>query len=88
VKKPAALSAGLVAVKGTAAPVADMPTRSPIAEARAPKLKTEKTQPLNFKIEPSLMWEFKERALADRLKLNELFKLCFEAYCEKHRGLT
>ncbi len=68
-KKPAALSAGLVAVKGTAAPVADMSTRSPIAAAPAPKVVS---TPINFKMPDDFVLAFKSRAVADRLKLNEL----------------
>ena len=48
-KKPAALSAGLVAVKGAAAPVQDMPPRSSVVEA--PKAEPEAgLQPLNFRV--------------------------------------
>ena len=84
-KKPAPLSAGLVASKGAAAPVADMPTRSPAAAAaKAPK---EPSVPINFKMSDAFVLAFKSRAVVDRLKLNELLELCFEAYCEKHDAL-
>jgi hypothetical protein len=81
-KKPAALSAGLVAVKGTAAPVPDMPTRSPAA-APAPKIES---TPLNFKLPDEVVQRFKDRARAERVKLNELFIRVFDEYCEKHGG--
>jgi len=77
--KNAALSAGLVAVKGAANPVPDMPTRSPATEARAPKPKSKNTEPINFKMRKSFVREFKAFALERELKLNELLEECFEA---------
>jgi hypothetical protein len=82
-KKPAALSAGLVAVKGTAAPVADMPARSPAVAAPKPKIES---TPLNFKLPDEVVQRFKDRARAERVKLNELFIRAFDEYCEKHGG--
>ncbi len=82
-KKPAALSAGLVAAKGTAAPVLDMPTRSPVSAAPAAQ-KVEAT-PINFKMPPGFVQEFKVYAAAHRLKLNELLSLSFAAY-RKQQG--
>lgn len=81
-KKPAALSAGLVAVKGSAAPVQDMPPRSAAVES---KPASPKTVPLNFKLTPELVKRFKARAVADDMKLNELFEAAFAAY-ERERG--
>jgi hypothetical protein len=84
-KKPvAALSAGLVAVKGQAAAPAGAeaaPPRTPaIAEPKAPKTKSEALLPLNFRIGASFRREFKTYAATHDLKLNELLKLSFEAY--------
>ncbi len=78
-KKPApALSAGLVAVKGQAAPVADMPPRSPAAPA-APEPKAESV-PINFKMPPTFVREFKTYAASHGMKLNELLAKAFETY--------
>jgi hypothetical protein len=83
-KKPAALSAGLVAVKGAAAPVHDMPPRSPALEL--PKAEHESgLQPLNFRVSAEFRREFKTYAAAHDFKLNELLKLAFESY-RKQRG--
>ena len=73
-KKHAALSPGLVAVKGSAAPVHDMPTRSP--ETRL--------QPLNFRVSAEFRREFKTYAAAHDLKLNELLRRAFESYRKDH----
>ena len=83
-KKPAALSAGLVAVKGAAAPVHDMPPRSSVLEL--PKAGQESgLQPLNFRVSAEFRREFKTYAAAHDFKLNELLKLAFESY-RKQRG--
>src|SRR4051794_6950397 len=94
-KKPAAvLSAGLVAVKGAAAPTPDMPARG------APALAATKVEepaesagpadseragegglsPLNFRVPPSFRREFKTYAAQHDMKLNELLRRSFEAY--------
>ena len=107
--KPAELSAGLVAIKGAAAPSPDMPGRagassvpqagppaaaneSPppkAAAARAtarskpaaePEAKEANFTPLNFRIPASFRREFRTYAAGHDLKLNELLRLCFEAY--------
>jgi hypothetical protein len=79
-KKPAALSAGLVAVKGTAAPVQDMPTRSVTVEP--PKVADTESglQPLNFKVSAKLRREFKTYAAAHDMKLIELLQAAFDSY--------
>lgn len=83
-KKPAALSAGLVAVKGAAAPVVDMPPRSSVVEA--PKVEPEAgLQPLNFRVSAEFRREFKTYAAAHDMKLNELLKRAFESY-RKQKG--
>jgi hypothetical protein len=82
VKKPAPLSSQLVAVKGNAAPVDDMPTRSATAPA-----KEEETglAPLNFRVSAEFRREFKTYAAAHDLKLNKLLALSFQAY-RQQRG--
>ena len=70
-KKPE-LSAGLVAVKGGAAPPSDMPTRAaPPAPAPATKERSrgETLEPLNFKVQARLRREFKTLAAAHDMKL-------------------
>jgi hypothetical protein len=64
--KVADLSAGLVAVKGSAAP-----------REGAPR---EEIVPLNFRIPASLRREFKTYAAQHDMKLNELFRAAFDAY--------
>lgn len=81
-KKPE-LSAGLVAIKGSAAPAPDMPTRAaPPAPtpAPAPKEQGEPVEPLNFKVPARFRREFKTYAAAHGMKLNELLQRSFEAY--------
>jgi hypothetical protein len=79
--KKAPLTAGLVAVKGNAAPVLDMPTRSPALEP-AP---LEPGLPLNFRVPADFRRAFKTYAAQHDLKLNELLKLSFDSY-RKQRG--
>jgi hypothetical protein len=88
-KKPAALSADLVAVKGAAMPAPDMPGRAsspmtrPVAVAQAPAVKPEGEgglAPLNFRVQASFRREFKTYAAKHDLKLNELLRLSFETY--------
>lgn len=79
--KPAPLSSQLVAIKGSAAPVDDMPTRS------APILaKEEETglAPLNFRVSANFRREFKTYAAAHDLKLNKLLALSFQTYRTQH----
>ena len=105
--KPAELSAGLVAIKGAAAPSPDMPGRAggpPVAAAPPaaantsqppkaavrspargkvapePEAKEPNLTPLNFRIPASFRREFRTYAATHDLKLNELLRLCFEAY--------
>ena len=81
-KKPAALSAGLVAIKGNATPAHDMPPRSASVTATA---EAGGLQPLNFRIGAGFRREFKTYAAAHDLKLNELLRRSFEAY-RKQQG--
>lgn len=82
-KKPE-LSAGLVAIKGSAAPASDMPTRAapPVQPAPAPATKEqgEPIEPLNFKVPARFRREFKTYAASHGMKLNELLQRSFEAY--------
>ena len=64
--KVADLSAGLVAVKGNAAPREEVPR--------------EEIVPLNFRIPASLRREFKTYAAQHDMKLSELFRASFNAY--------
>lgn len=99
-KKPAALSANLVAVKGTAAPTPDMEGRAAPAPVPAPVLAAVPArpasepppagqgetsgQPLNFRVSDAFRREFKVYAASHGLKLNELLRLSFEAYRRRH----
>ncbi len=85
-KKPAPLSAGLVAIKGAGAPVQDMPTGS-VAAAEPASAKDEETAlaPLNFRVPREFRTGFKTYAASHDLKLNQLLKLSFEAY-RKQQG--
>jgi hypothetical protein len=80
-KRTAELSAGLVAVKGQAAPSNDMPGRVPGI------VKTSETgqDPLNFRVSATFRREFKTYAAAHDFKLNELLVRCFESY-RKQQG--
>ncbi len=80
-KKPE-LSAGLVAIKGSAAPAPDMPTRAapPAQPAPAAKEQGEPILPLNFKVPARFRREFKTYAAAHGMKMNELLQRSFEAY--------
>ena len=106
--KPADLSAGLVAIKGEAAPSPDMPGRAGGALAAVPPAAAPAAMhpgrpgygqrgrrraggaracqrrpiftPLNFRIPASFRREFRTYAATHDLKLNELLRLCFEAY--------
>ena len=94
-KKPAELSANLVAVKGAAMPAADMPARAAPQSASLPASNEggagqgakagaargkEALAPLNFRISATFRREFKTYAANHDLKLNELLRLCFDAY--------
>lgn len=90
-KSKASLSAGLVAIKGKAAPAPDMPTR---AEAPASRRNAEPEEagqgrealmPLNFRVPASFRREFKTFAARNDMKLNELLRRCFETY-RKQQG--
>jgi hypothetical protein len=48
--------------------------------AREPEIREAKLTPLNFRVQSSFRREFRTYAAAHDLKLNELLKMCFEAY--------
>ena len=79
--KPAPLSANLVAIKGSAAPAEDMPTRG----AALPAKEEETGLPLNFRVPAAFRREFKTYAASHDLKLNKLLILCFETH-RRHNG--
>ena len=99
-KKPATLSANLVAVKGTAAPTPDMQGRAAPASVLAPALAAIPVrpapapppagqgetggQPLNFRVPEAFRREFKVYAASHGLKLNELLRLSFASYRRQH----
>lgn len=81
------LTPNLVAVKGAAAPAADMPSRSitslSFPAAMPPKAEREGREelvPLNFRVAASFRREFKTYAASHDMKLNRLLRECFEAY--------
>jgi hypothetical protein len=82
------LTAGLIAVKGRAAPPSpiDMPQRTTFAPTQAialPQLERAGVgalQPLNFRISADFRRSFKTYAARHDLKLNELLVRSFEAY--------
>jgi len=79
IKKPADLSS-LVATKGKAAPVADMPARS-----AAPSDDVEANNvPLNFRVSADFRRRFRVFAANHDLKLNELLRLVFDEYERRH----
>ena len=78
-KKTADLS-GLVATKGQAAPVANVPARSaaPAEDAEVNNV------PLNFRVSADLRRRFRVLAANHDLKLNELLRLAFDEYEKQH----
>jgi hypothetical protein len=84
--KRAELSAGLVAVKGKAAPAIDMPPRTSLAPPQTIALPQQERagkgalKPLNFKISAEFRRSFKTYAARHDLKLNELLVRSFDTY--------
>ena len=83
--KTASLSAGLIATKGSAAPVVDMPTRSAALPGAVEGESSRALAPLNFRVAADFRTEFKTYAASHNLKLNQLLKRAFEAY-RKQQG--
>ena len=75
--KAAELSAGLLAVKGAAAPVADMGSRVAAPPPEPEVDEDANNQPLNFRVTAVFRREFRTYAAQHDLKLNELLRLCF-----------
>ena len=73
--------ASLAAVPPAAAPAsAKTAARAPARRAPEPAVKEANLTPLNFRISASFRREFRTYAATHDLKLNELLRLCFEAY--------
>jgi len=72
---------GLVATKGAAAPVADMPPRSAKPVEAADEVNN---VPLNFRVTADLRRRFRMFAAAHDLKLNELLRRAFDEYEQRH----
>lgn len=89
-RKSAVLSSSLVAVKGVAAPSADMPGRaSPTAPVELPQSDLPSKDaalgtPLNFRVPENFRREFKVYAAQHGLKLNELLQRSFKAYRDRN----
>jgi hypothetical protein len=81
-KKSVDLS-GLVATKGSAAPVANVTTRT--AAPVEPDTDANNV-PLNFRVSADLRRRFRMFAAAHDLKLNELLRLAFSEYEKNHGG--
>ena len=82
-KKPAADLSGLVATKGSAAPVANMPSRTPATEDTSAE-DAASNVPLNFRVPGEFRRRFRMYAAAHDLKLNELLRMVFDEYEKKH----
>lgn len=91
-QKAPELSAGLLAVKGAAAPAADMRPRAADPEqatktgpqAGAESAESDRNDaPLNFRVSADFRREFKTYAAQHDLKLNELLRRAFDAYKRK-----
>lgn len=81
-KKPAADLSGLVATKGNAAPVANMPSRTP---AHTESEDAANNVPLNFRVSGEFRRRFRMYAAAHDLKLNELLRIVFDEYEQRHK---
>jgi hypothetical protein len=81
--KAVPLTSSLVAIKGSAAPVDDMPTRSAAAPVKEDETE-EAGAPLNFRVSAEFRREFKTYAAAHDLKLNKLLALSFQTYRQQH----
>ncbi len=83
--KAAELSAGLLAVKGAAAPAVDMGGRVAVSPPGSEAEEDANNQPLNFRVTALFRREFRTYAAQHDLKLNELLRLCFDAYQKANR---
>ncbi|ESL57030.1 hypothetical protein L458_05118 [Klebsiella pneumoniae BIDMC 22] len=82
-KKSTADLSGLVATKGSAAPVANMPSRTP---AHVENEDSANNVPLNFRVSAELRRRFRMFAAAHDLKLNELLRLAFDDYEQRNKS--
>ncbi|HML53213.1 hypothetical protein [Solidesulfovibrio carbinolicus] len=82
-KRTAALSSGLVAVKGQAVVDPDAPARNLENEPTDAASKAS-SSPLNFKVDEAFRRRFRLRAAGADLKLNELLRQALDAWEEKH----
>lgn len=73
---------GLVATKGSAVPVADMPSRS--IKPVSVEADEANNVPLNFRVTAELRRRFRMFAAAHDLKLNELLRRAFDEYEQRH----
>lgn len=80
-KKPAPLSADLVATKGQAVVGSDATPRQP----ETPTESSGSSSPLNFKVSAEFRRRFRQRAAEADLKLNELLRQALDAWEEKHK---
>lgn len=78
-KKPAALSSSLVAVKGKATVSSDAKGRQPAATESSAN-----DRPLNFKVDADFRRRFRQHAANHDMKLSELLREALTAWEEKH----
>lgn len=86
------LSSSLVAVKGSAAPAADMPPRAAVVQAPARPAKAvaatagdDASASLNFVVTDDFKREYKSYAASQGMKLNEFLRRSYEVY-RKQQG--
>jgi len=82
---PAPPAAAPAAARVTALPKAAAPRPPARQTAPEPEVKEPNLTPLNFRIPASFRREFRTYAATHDLKLNELLRLCFEAYRKQQR---
>lgn len=85
-QKAPELSAGLLAVKGSAIPAQDMkpreaePAPEPTSDVVEQNENDANNAPLNFRVSAAFRREFKTFAAQHDLKLNELLRRAFDVY--------
>jgi hypothetical protein len=84
-RKPTELSAGLVAVKGAAAPANDIQSRETLPMPHPVVARGGEQESLTFKVAGAFRREFKTYAAAHGLKLTELLSRSFQSY-RKQQG--
>jgi len=78
-RKPVSDLSGLVATKGQATPVTNVQIRSAVSDEHETN-----HVPLNFRVSADFRRRFRMFAAANDLKLNELLRLAFNEYEERH----